>query len=654
MIFYPFSKVAVIIFFVGLQNIFYAMLNLTKIKNVPGFIILFIDLIIVFVSIWIAFLLRFNFKIPELEISLMPYVLLTMISIRLIIYMLLKTHRSIIRYTGIQDNVRVFIANILGSFIFLIVNFITFKFMIGSFLIPLSIVILELMITTFFIWVYRISIKMAFLELTNPSRVRQKVIIYGAGAAGLNAKSAIDRDAGLKYKVVAFIDDDPKKENKKIEDVSIYPYSKLDSLIESNTIAHLIISIHNIKKDKKKEIVEKCYSHNIKVLIVPPLSRWINGELSFKQIKRIKIEELLERDEINFDKDLIKPILTGKNILVTGAAGSIGSEIVRQITGFKYNRLILLDNAETPLFFLNNELSETAVAGSYKIIVEDICNRPKLEQIFEEEQINVVFHAAAYKHVPMMENNPSAAIKVNVGGTRNLADLADKYKIENFVMISTDKAVNPTSVMGASKRIAEIYVQALSKISKTVFVTTRFGNVLGSNGSVIPLFRDQIEKGGPITITHAEVTRYFMTIPEACRLVLVAGALGKGGEIFMFDMGESVKIIELAKKMITLSGLTLGKDIQIKFTGLRPGEKLYEELLADTENTLPTSHKQIMKAKVRDNDYDQVNEQIIQLLDAMSEDNQNIVKNMKSIVPEYISQNSIFEILDIKANQTEP
>jgi FlaA1/EpsC-like NDP-sugar epimerase len=629
------------------------MQYLTRIKNVPGFIILTIDLVAVFISTWIAFFLRFNFKIPDKEINVMPYVLGTIILVRFLIYFLFKTHRSIIRYTGIHDNIRVFIANILGSFLFVIINIITYKFINGNFLIPLSIVILELMITTFIIWVYRTTIKMAYLEITNPSRVRQKVIIYGAGIAGLNAKSAIDRDAGLKYKVVAFIDDDPKKENKKIEDVTIHSYSKLDSLIEGNTIAHLIISIQNINKEKKKEIVDKCYSHNVKVLIVPPTSRWINGELSFKQIKRIKIEELLERDEIVFDKKMIKPILTGKNILVTGAAGSIGSEIVRQITQFKYNRLILLDNAETPIYYLNNELTDKAEAGSYKIIIEDICNKPKLEKIFEDEKIDVVFHAAAYKHVPMMENNPAAAIKVNVGGTKNLADLAVQFNIEKFVMISTDKAVNPTSVMGASKRIAEIYVQALSKSSKTMFITTRFGNVLGSNGSVIPLFREQIEKGGPITITHPEVTRFFMTIPEACRLVLVAGALGEGGEIFMFDMGDSVKIVELAKKMITLSGLTLGRDIQIKFTGLRPGEKLYEELLADSENTIPTSHKQIMKAKVRDNDFDTVNKQINNLIASMSEDNKTIVQTMKHIVPEYISQNSIFEILDIEAENSE-
>lgn len=629
------------------------MQYLTRIKNVPGFIILTIDLIAVFVATWIAFFLRFNFKIPDKEMNVMPFVLATIILVRLLIYLFFKTHRSIIRYTGIHDNIRVFVANILGSFTFVIINIFTYKFITGNFLIPLSIVILELMITTFIIWVYRTSIKVAYFELTNPSKVRQKVIIYGAGAAGLNAKSAIDRDAGLKYKVVAFIDDDPKKENKKIEDISIYPYSKLDFLIETNTIAHLIISIQNINKEKKKEIVDKCYSHNVKVLIVPPTSRWINGELSFKQIKRIKIEELLERDEIIFDKNLIKPILTGKNILITGAAGSIGSEIVRQVIKFKYNRLILLDNAETPIYYLNNELTEKAESGSYKIIIEDICNREKLENIFREEHIQVVFHAAAYKHVPMMESNPSAAIKVNVGGTKNLADLAVQYNIEKFVMISTDKAVNPTSVMGASKRIAEIYVQALSKSTKTKFITTRFGNVLGSNGSVIPLFREQIEKGGPITITHPDVTRFFMTIPEACRLVLVAGALGEGGEIFMFDMGESVKIVELAKKMITLSGLTLGKDIQIKYTGLRPGEKLYEELLADAENTLPTSHKQIMKAKVRDNDFNTVNEHINNLLAAMSEDNKVIVQKMKHIVPEYISQNSMFEILDIQSTNKE-
>ncbi len=624
------------------------MINFIRTKNVPGYLVLIIDIIVIVFSLWLAYLLRFNFSIPKIELDALPILFPIILMVRFSTFVFAKSYQSIIRHTGTHDIIRVFVANIIGSLIFLMIDVVSYYFVNGKILIPLSIVILEFMISTFIIWIYRVSIKMAYLEYTNPSRIRQRVIIYGAGAAGLNSKSAIDRDAGLKYKVIAFIDDDSKKAGKRLEDVTIFPYEKLDALLENQTVAHVIIAIQNISQSKKKQIVDKCYARNVKVLIVPPVSKWINGELSFKQIKRVKIEDLLERDEIQFDKHLIKKFLTGKNILVTGAAGSIGSEIVRQLLAFKYKKLILLDNAETPLYYLNNELSSIADPKTYQIVIGDICHAEKMENIFRDEKIDVVFNAAAYKHVPMMEENPSEAVKVNVGGTKILADLAIKYKVNKFVMISTDKAVNPTSVMGASKRVAEMYIQTLNKKLETSFVTTRFGNVLGSNGSVIPLFREQIEKGGPITITHAEVTRFFMTIPEACRLVLVAGSLGKGGEIFMFDMGVSVKIVDLAKKMIRLSGLTLGKDIQIKYTGLRPGEKLYEELLADAENTIPTSHQQILLAKVRDYEFDEISPKIDALISENCNLNVEIVSKMKEMVPEYKSQNSIYEELDLK------
>lgn len=622
------------------------MLKFFQKNNLPGIFILIFDVVVISISLILSYLLRFNFNIPPNELASLPIVLVSVLLVRLFFSFFFRTHKSIIRHTSTQDIIRVFVTNIFGSICFLIINIITFKFVSGKFLIPFSILILEFMISTFFIWIYRLTIKMAYLEYTNPSRSKQKVIIYGAGEAGLHAKSAIDRDAGLKYKVIAFVDDDPQKHGKKLQGVSIFPFEKLDDLLQNQVVAHVILSIQKISNEKKKQIIDTCYNRNVKVLVVPPVTRWINGELSFKQIKRVKIEDLLERNEIQFDYDKIKSIVSDKTILITGAAGSIGSEIVRQLIPFSYKKLILLDNAETPLYYINNEVSAMLDSKKFEIIVGDICNKKKMESVFDDFSIDIVFHAAAYKHVPLMEENPSEAVRTNILGTKILADLSKKKNINKFIMISTDKAVNPTSVMGASKRAAEIYVQTLNKTSETKFITTRFGNVLGSNGSVIPLFRKQIESGGPVTITHPEVTRFFMTIPEACRLVLVAGSLGEGGEIFMFDMGESVKIYDLAKKMIRLSGLTLGKDIQIQFTGLRAGEKLYEELLADKEKTIPTQHQQIMIAKVRDYEMSEVENIVNDIIDNIYNGNENLVLKLKQIIPEYISQNSSYEKLD--------
>ena len=387
--------------------------------------------------------------------------------------------------------------------------------------------------------------------------------------------------------------------------------------------------------------------YNTKVLNVPPVTNWINGELSFKQIKKVQIEELLEREPIQLDKEDIQLQLTGKVILVTGAAGSIGSEIVRQLIRFHPKNIILLDQAESPLYDMEMELHDKYKLQPYEIVMGDIRNKERMENVFRTFHPQIVFHSAAYKHVPMMENNPSESILTNVLGTKTIADLSVEYKVEKFVMVSTDKAVNPTNVMGASKRIAEIYTQSLNKTSATKFITTRFGNVLGSSGSVIPRFRQQIESGGPVTITDPEITRYFMTIPEACQLVLEAGTMGKGGEIFIFDMGDSVKIYDLAVKMIKLSGLVLDKDIRIVYTGLRPGEKLYEELLADHENTLPTHHNQILIAKVKEYDFDSVSNSINDLITLFDkQDNNSIVKKMKELVPEYKSNNSIYVSLD--------
>jgi len=398
---------------------------------------------------------------------------------------------------------------------------------------------------------------------------------------------------------------------------------------------------------RKDEIVEMALKHHIDVLNVPPVSSWIGGELSYKQIRQVKIEDLLGREEIRLDEKDIQAQLFQKVILITGAAGSIGSELVRQVASYTPEKLILLDQAESPLYELQLEIEQAYGTNFAEVVIADVREEARMREIFKRHKPNVVYHAAAYKHVPMMEENPSEAIRTNVMGTKICVDLADEFKVEKFVMVSTDKAVNPTNIMGASKRIAEIYSQSKNVGSKTRYVTTRFGNVLGSNGSVIPLFKRQIAQGGPITVTHPEITRYFMTIPEACQLVLEAGMLGEGGEIYIFDMGQSVKIADLAKKMIKLSGYELGKDIQIKYVGLRPGEKLFEELLADKENSLPTHHPQIMIAKVREYPFEEVLEKVSELSAVMNErDVLELVRKMKQMIPEFLSKNSVFEKLD--------
>jgi len=478
-----------------------------KDNNLPGIVILGFDLCIVAGSLFLAFLLRFNFQIPPDQIATISYILPVVVGARFLSFVISKSHKSIIRYTATRDIIRIFLANGSVTILFVVLNGITFYLINGVYFIPFSIIILEFGITTFIIWFYRMGIKVAYLEFVNPTRDKQNVVIYGAGIAGLNSKRAIDRDAGLKYNVLAFVDDDNSKVGKKLEGVTIYNSSKLDELLTQNVVAHVIIAIQNIHQDVKKEITEKCLLHNSKVLVVPPVSRWINGELSFKQIKKIKIEELLQRDEIKLDEKLIKSELVGKTILITGAAGSIGSEIVRQIAMFNCKKIVLVDVAETPLFYIELEMKDRFMDRDFAFHVVDITNEIQMDQLFQLYHPDVVYHAAAYKHVPMMEKNPASAVRNNVYGTKLLADLSMKFDVKKFVMVSTDKAVNPTNVMGASKRIAEIYIQALNQFNKTAFVTTRFGNVLGSNGSVIPVFRDQIEKGGPITITHADITR---------------------------------------------------------------------------------------------------------------------------------------------------
>jgi FlaA1/EpsC-like NDP-sugar epimerase len=616
-------------------------------QNSPRWLIFLIDISIVIFSVLLAYLLRFNFSIPDADAKPLPWVLVYVVIVRSVSFLIARSYAGIIRYTNIADSLRIFSMIFLGSFLLGITNLFTYFVFLHRFFIPYSIIIIDMLITSTLMVMFRMLIKIAYLEFQFPVRTKANVIIYGAGDTGITAKRALDRDAGTKYTVLAFLDDDPAKIGKKLEGVDIMSPDKIDSLLENNPIAHFMMGDHSLDPLRKQEIVDKCLAHNVKVLTIPPMIKWINGELSFKQIKKINIEELLERSEIKLDEKRISNDLKDKVIMISGACGSIGSELVRQITKYLPKQLVLLDQAETPLHYLENECFELYPKVDTEFIIVDICNEVRMEKIFNHFHPEIIFHAAAYKHVPMMENNPSEAIINNVLGTKIMADLSLKYGAWKFIMISTDKAVNPTSVMGASKRIAEIYVQALNQKNITRFITTRFGNVLGSNGSVIPLFKSQIEKGVPLTITHPDITRFFMTIPEACQLVLEASVIGKDGEIFIFNMGNSVRIVDLAKKMIKLSGLTLGKDIQIKFTGLRPGEKLYEELLNKEENTLPTHHPMILIAKVKEYCLDTVTKEISDITGMVkSSSNFEIVKKMKEIVPEYKSQNSVYEQLD--------
>ncbi len=617
----------------------------------PRWSILLIDVFICFFSLTLAYLLRFNFYIPESERVTFIYVFPFVLVCRGISFYVTGLYKNIIRYTGSRDMVQIVVILSVVSAFFAVSNVVFYMTPWKHFIVPYSIVIIECFSSAFLLIAGRLIYKSIYTEATSTSpKNKRSIIIYGADDAGLVTKRAVDRDAGTKYEVLAFLDENKNNWGKRLEGITVYSPTKLKELLESNNVAHLVLSTADISYERKNEITDICLKYNTKVLNVPPINHWINGELSFKQIKKVRIEDLLERDPIVLDKDKIESQLKNKTVLITGAAGSIGSEIVRQIIPYHPKLLVLVDQAESAIYDLQLEINEMNSGIPCSVILADICNQSRMESIFKDTRPQTVFHAAAYKHVPVMEDNPVEAVNVNIAGTRILADLSVKYDVETFVMISTDKAINPTGVMGASKRVAEIYVQSLNAHqNKTKFITTRFGNVLGSNGSVIPRFKQQIEKGGPVTITHPEITRFFMTIPESCQLVLEAGAIGKGGEVFIFDMGKSVKVLDLAKKMIQLSGLTLDKDIKIVFTGLRPGEKLYEELLHTSENTLPTHHPLIMIAKVKEYDFNTISTYIDELSRlASSKNDMSIVGKMKQVVPEYISNNSVFTELDKK------
>lgn len=626
------------------------MIKRIKTLNIlPRWIIVIIDLITFAIAALVGYTLRLNFDVGALyEYNFLRGVLIFMMA-GLIGSLVTRSFAGIIRYTGLQDTLRVLYANLFALAVVFSINYLSENSL------PYSVAVIAFFVSLVALVSYRLLVKELFSYYRTVSQSQKKVLIFGAGRHGLTTKQVLENDMSSNVKIIGFLEDNSRKINNVISGIRIYSARQdFEKLAIKHNPQELILAANNIPVDRKNELVDQCLELGIKISTVPSADQWIGDEFNPNQIKEIKIEDLLGRNVIDIQNKYVSKELTGKSILVTGAAGSIGSELVRQIIKYNPARLVLLDQSETGLFEIENEIRALKNVGDKMIsFVADIANKERVKMAFELYNPNYVFHAAAYKHVPMMESNAWEAIGCNVLGTKNLADLAVEHEAEKFVMISTDKAVNPTSVMGASKRAAEIYVQSLNNFLRgldtvgTRFVTTRFGNVLGSNGSVIPIFKKQIQNGGPITVTHPDITRYFMTIPEACSLVLEAGVMGEGGEIFVFDMGESVRILDLAKRMIQLSGLQEGTDIDIVFTGLRPGEKLYEELLDDKENTLATHHPKIMISQVREIEFKQVRDICQEMEEFLSsKDEFSVVSVLKKLVSEYKSRESKFEVLD--------
>ncbi len=623
-------------------------------RYIPTWVVSLIDAVIVVLSVFISGLLldvkekwfHFPFDAYSLRFICLTSVLL-ILALRVF-----NVHRSVIRYSSFSDMMRIFFAVLSSTLVLLVINAV-YKLNVDMDYIPKELIVIDACISYMFLFMFRMFVRWLFEKAYKAgvnTELNTQVVIFGAGRTGTATANTL-ASASRKYYIKGFIDDDPNLCGKTIMGQKIYPREKQEFLIKYKDIDQLIIATKRISTERKNEIFELCHANKVKVFTVPPISTWTDGKLRENQIQEIRIEDLLGRKEIKINRNLIHGELSGKRILISGAAGSIGSEIVRQLANFPVE-LILLDAAETPLYNIENELNDKFPNVQKDIVIASVSDKNALKEVFAKYRPQIVFHAAAYKHVPMMERSPYEAAYNNIIGTKNIADTALEAETEKFIMISTDKAVNPTNVMGASKRYAEMYIQQLNSRGETKFITTRFGNVLGSNGSVIPRFKAQILHGGPVTVTHPEITRYFMTIPEASRLVLEAAIMGKGGEIFLFDMGESVKIRSLAERMIKLSGLEPGKDIEIKYTGLRPGEKLREELLTQKENTLPTYHEKIFIAKQEEVDSQEVEKCISELAEILSSDQEDrdmaIVKNIKRLVSTFKSNNSIYEVLDEK------
>lgn len=624
-------------------------------RSFSKWLVLLFDCCLFFISYWIYVLIKYIYHLEHLNIHNEMIHFIPIFVIFLINVFIFGSYQGLVRYSGFGDIKKIGYVCV-GTFIMafmsksILVKYIPLNLIHKWFLSHTEVCFVAMLVFAS-MTMSRLIIRRIYNENISHKQVFLNTIIYGAGDAGIITKNVIEQDTSCHYNILAFIDSSNNKIGKTINGIPVYDTKKVlnKEFLSKNNVKVIILAIPSLSNEQRKDIINNMVDLGVNIKSVPHLNKWIDNSLKANQIEDIKIEDLLGREPITLGKENITVGLHGKVIMVTGAAGSIGSEICRQVLHYKPQRLILLDQAESPLYDIQFELRNNEPYRSMNIpmdfIIGNVKDNIKMREVFSKYKPNIVYHAAAYKHVPLMEEFPYEAVFVNVLGTKNIADLAMEFNVEKFVMISTDKAVNPTNVMGATKRIAEIYTQS-RKSDNTTFVTTRFGNVLGSNGSVIPLFKKQLANGGPLTVTDRNIIRYFMTIPEACSLVLEAGVMGEKEDIFVFDMGEPVKIYDLAKKMIKLSG----KDgIEIEITGLRPGEKLYEELLSTKENTIPTEHAKIMRAKVHRYTEEEVNESINKLIELIqTSDDFKIVAQMKKIVPEFISNNSIYSCLDKK------
>ena len=630
--------------------------NLNNLGYLPRWIILMIDISIVFTSAVIVYWMFWSMGLHSFDVQYVGYVVPTYLLLNVFFFWLFRTYSGIIRHSSFIDAIKLGFATFSTLIVLLIINY-TVLFISGDKIFMNTGILINFVISFATLFVYRILVKQIFERYfsENTKEDLMRALIYGSDENALAVANALIAERPKRFKIVGFVDKQKENTAKRILNLPIISLRKrVPVLMRSIDAEILIIADKSLTKEEKLTIVDECLEFNYKVYTVPLISDWEDQRNIAKRIKTFQIQDLLERQPIVLDNQSISDQLNNKVVMVTGAAGSIGSEIVRQIIAFQPKLILMIDQAETPLHNLSLEIINFKMNVEVIPVISDVCKRDAMQYIFERYRPSVVFHAAAYKHVPLMEQNPAQAVFVNVLGTKNIADLSCLYNAESFVMVSTDKAVNPSNVMGASKRIAEKYVQGLHHknriqggVGSTKFITTRFGNVLGSNGSVVPLFTEQIAKGGPITITHPDIIRYFMTIPEACQLVLEAGAMGNGGEVYIFDMGKPVKIIDLAYKMIRLAGYTPNVEIKVKIVGLRPGEKLYEELLNDTAKTLPTHHEKIMIAQEPMHDFEKLN---LDMNDLIAEANKysinEVVLKMKEIVPEFISMNSDFVLLD--------